>query len=288
MRKSLALFTLALVAVGGASQAQGAKAQAKPAAQAPAQPKAAAAPAPTSGAKPEALQDRASYIIGLNLGKSLKAQEVPCTTDVLMQGLRDGLSGNPPALSESEIQTAMQAFQQQLASKQEEKNKVVGDKTKQEGDAFLATTKSKAGVKTTASGLQYEVLKEGTGAAPKPTDEVTVNYEGTLLDGTIFDSSYKRNEPATFPVNGVIPGWTEALQLMKPGSKYKLYIPASLAYGDKGAGGAIGPNATLVFQVELLSVNAAGNKVPAADAESLNPPPTTEQKPPADAKPPVR
>jgi FKBP-type peptidyl-prolyl cis-trans isomerase FklB len=286
MRKSLALFTLALLAVGGASQAQGGKPQAKPA---PAKPAAAAAqPKAGASAKPEALQDRASYIIGLNLGKSLKAQDVPCTPDVLMQGLRDGLSGATPALTDEEIQAAMQAFQQQMTSAQEEKNKVASEKNKKEGDAFLAANKNKPGVKTTASGLQYEVLKEGQGDAPKATDQVTVNYKGTLLDGTVFDSSYERKEPATFPVDGVIPGWVEALQLMKPGSKYKLYIPASLAYGDKGAG-AIGPNATLVFEVELLSVNKAG-EVPASASENPAKPPTTNpEKPGAESeKPPVR
>ncbi|HYJ03735.1 MAG TPA: FKBP-type peptidyl-prolyl cis-trans isomerase, partial [Chthoniobacterales bacterium] len=121
-------------------------------------------------------------------------------------------------------------------------------------EKFLAENKNKEGVKTTASGLQYKVLKEGSGASPKETDTVVTNYKGTLLDGTEFDSSYKRNEPATFPVNRVIKGWTEALQLMKPGSKYQLFIPAALAYGERGAGRDIGPNATLIFEVELLSV----------------------------------
>ena len=136
-------------------------------------------------------------------------------------------------------------------------SKEAGEKNTKEGEKFLAENKTKPGVKTTASGLQYLVEKEGSGAAPKETDTVTVNYRGTLIDGTEFDSSYKRGEPATFPVNRVIKGWTEALQLMKPGGKYKLFIPANLAYGPSGAGGDIGPNATLIFEVELMSAKPA-------------------------------
>ena len=133
-------------------------------------------------------------------------------------------------------------------------NKEAAEKNTTEGEKFLRENKNKPGVKTTASGLQYKALKEGSGAPPKATDTVVVNYRGTLVDGTEFDSSYKRGEPATFPVNRVIKGWTEALQLMKPGSKYQLFIPASLAYGERGAGGDIGPNATLIFEVELMNV----------------------------------
>ena len=133
-------------------------------------------------------------------------------------------------------------------------NKQAAEKNTTEGEKFLTENKNKPGVKTTASGLQYKVLKEGSGSPPKETDTVVVNYRGTLIDGTEFDSSYKRGEPATFPVNRVIKGWTEALQLMKPGSKSQLFIPANLAYGERGAGGDIGPNATLIFEVELLNV----------------------------------
>jgi FKBP-type peptidyl-prolyl cis-trans isomerase FklB len=145
----------------------------------------------------------------------------------------------------------------------EQKQKQVGDQNKTEGTKFLEDNKKKDGVKTTASGLQYKVLKEGTGAQPKKTDTVTVNYRGTLLSGTEFDSSYKRGQPASFPVNGVIPGWTEALQLMKVGSKYQLFVPSSLAYGERAVGPDIGANSTLIFEVELLDAKPAPTPAPA-------------------------
>ena len=259
MKKSSTLFVAALVAVSGVSaaqnQPQAGAAQAKP--QAPAQ---AQAPAQGQGNKPVALQDRASYIIGLNLGQSLKTQEVPVTMDLIIQGLKDGLGGTNPLLTQEEIQAAMQEFQTQLMTAQQEKMKVAGEANMKSSQAFLDENKKKATVKTTASGLQYEVLAPGSGESPKPTDQVTVHYRGTLPDGKVFDSSYDRGEPATFPVNGVIPGWVEALQLMKPGAKYRLVIPPALAYAERGAGGDIGPNQALVFEVELISVN----KTPAA------------------------
>lgn len=255
MKKSSALFAAALVAVTGSAIAQNQPQAGNAAPQAQAQ-----APAQGQGNKPAALQDRASYIIGLNLGQSLKQQEVPVTMDLIVQGLRDGLAGSNPLLSQEEIQAAMQEFQGQLMAAQQEKMKVAGEANMKTSQAYLDENKKKATVKTTASGLQYEVLTEGSGASPKPTDQVTVHYRGTLPDGTVFDSSYDRGEPATFPVNGVIPGWVEALQLMKPGAKYRLVIPPALAYGERGAGGDIGPNQALVFEVELLSVNAAGTQ----------------------------
>ena len=257
MKKSSTLFVAALVAVTGVS---GAVAQNQPQAGAAQAPTQAQAPAQGQGNKPAALQDRASYIIGLNLGQSLKTQDVPVTMDLIIQGLKDGLGGSNPLLTQEEIQAAMQEFQAQLMTAQQEKMKVAGEANLKSSQAFLDENKKKATVKTTASGLQYEVLTEGSGESPKATDQVTVHYRGTLPDGTVFDSSYDRGEPATFPVNGVIPGWVEALQLMKPGAKYKLAIPPALAYGERGAGGDIGPNQALVFEVELISVN----KTPAA------------------------
>jgi FKBP-type peptidyl-prolyl cis-trans isomerase FklB len=259
MNKPLSLCAALLLAASGALGAQQQQQPAQqPTAAAPAQkPAAPAPPAPNAAGKPESLHDRASYIIGLNLGRSLKSQEIPVTPDLIVQGLRDGLGGGTALLSEEEINAAMQNFQQEMLAKQQEKSKALSAKNQKEGEDFLAKNKARKEVKATASGLQYEVLKEGTGATPKPTDQVTVHYKGTLLDGTVFDSSYERNEPATFAVNQVIPGWVEALQLMKPGSKYKVYIPASLAYGETGAGPQIGPNSTLVFEIELLSVGAA-------------------------------
>ncbi len=200
------------------------------------------------------LEAKISYCLGLNIGKSMKQQQVELDLDILMRGLKDGASGAQPALTEEQIREAMTAFQQQMRGKAEEHAKTLGDKNKQEGDAFLAANGKKQGVQTTASGLQYKVTKPGTGTMPKAADTVSVHYRGTLLDGTEFDSSHKRGQPAEFPVNGVIKGWTEALQLMKVGARWTLYVPSALAYRDRGAGRLIGPNATLVFEVELLQI----------------------------------
>ncbi len=207
-------------------------------------------------------KDKASYSIGLNIGSNLRHQAVDLNNDAIAAGVKDGLSGAKPRLSEDEVRDAMMALQKDM----EQKQQVAGDKNKTDGEKFLAANKSKPGVKTTASGLQYKVEKEGKGNSPKPTDTVTVNYRGTLIDGTEFDSSYKRGEPATFPVGGVIKGWTEALQLMKPGAKYQLFIPSSLAYGERGAGRDIGPNSALIFDVELLDVKSAGGAGPSPAA----------------------
>jgi FKBP-type peptidyl-prolyl cis-trans isomerase FklB len=264
MKQFSALLITALLAVSAPVLAQDrpqAPAQDKP--QAPA-----AAPAQTEAPsnKPAALQDRASYVIGLNLGQSLKGQSIPVTQDLIIQGLRDGLAGADPMLTPEEIQTCMQEFQQQIMAQQQAKRSTESEANLKASQAFLEQNKTKAGVKTTASGLQYEVLAEGSGESPKPTDRATVHYKGTLIDGTVFDSSYDRNEPATFPVNGVIPGWVEALQLMKAGAKYKLYIPPALAYAERGAGQQIGPNQALIFEVELISFAPADTPQPAAAA----------------------
>src|SRR5215203_1009078 len=285
MRKTLTLPTVLLVAAAVAAGAQqsGQKPAEKPAMQ-PTQTTA----QPSAAGKPESLLDRASYIIGLNLGKSLKTNEIQANTDLVVKGLRDGLSGAQALLTDEEMQTAMQSFQQQVAQQQEAKQKVVGEKNKTEGEAFLAKNKARKEVKTTASGLQYEVLTEGTGAAPKATDTVTVNYKGTLMDGTTFDSSYDRGQPATFVLNQVIPGWTEGVQLMKVGSKYKFYIPSALGYGERGAGGTIGPNAPLVFEVELVSIGQPAANPAADGAQGGQPQGETKpaEKPPAEQKPP--
>lgn len=206
--------------------------------------------------KPElkTLQDKVSYGIGMNLGRDFKQQGVQIDPKILARGIQDALAGGETMLTEDQVREAFEAFQKELMAKQEAKAKEDADKNKAAGVSFLAENGKKEGIKTTASGLQYKVLTEGTGKSPTATDTVTVNYRGTLTDGTEFDSSYKRNQPATFQVGGVIPGWTEALQLMKEGGKYELYIPAELAYGERGAPPVIGPNATLVFEVELVKV----------------------------------
>jgi FKBP-type peptidyl-prolyl cis-trans isomerase FklB len=199
-------------------------------------------------------KDRVSYVIGMDIGTNLKRQSVEVNTDVLFRGIRDGLSGSKPLMTDQEIRETIASFQKELQAKQEEVAKKMGEKNKKEGETFLAENKKKEGIVTLASGLQYKILKKGSGKKPKLTDTVTTHYKGTLIDGTEFDSSYRRNQPVSFPVNGVIAGWTEALQLMEEGAKWQLFIPASLAYGERGAGPQIGPNAMLIFEVELISV----------------------------------
>ena len=199
-------------------------------------------------------KEKLSYVIGIDIGKALQKQGVPIDPDLVAKGIKDGVLGGKLLMSDQEIQETMMAFQKEMRAKQEEANKQIGEKNKKEGEIFLAQNKTKEGVKTLPSGLQYKVVKAGTGKKPKATDTVVTHYKGTLLDGTEFDSSFKRNQPATFKVNGVIRGWTEALQLMEEGAKWILYVPAALAYGDRGAGQQIGPNATLIFEVELISI----------------------------------
>jgi FKBP-type peptidyl-prolyl cis-trans isomerase FklB len=188
----------------------------------------------------------------------MKRQMIDVNDEILNAGIKDGLSGAKPRMTDEEVKEVMSTFQKDMMAKQAAVRKATGEKNAAEGKKFLEENKTKEGVKTTASGLQYKVLKEGTGTPPKATDTVKVNYRGTTIDGKEFDSSYKRGEPATFPVNRVIKGWTEGLQLMKPGSKYQFFVPADLAYGERGAGADIGPNATLVFDVELLEVVPPG------------------------------
>jgi FKBP-type peptidyl-prolyl cis-trans isomerase FklB len=173
---------------------------------------------------------------------------------ILARGLRDGLAGGKTLLTDEEAQAALSEVQNDLRKKQQEKMQEAGAANKKEGEAFLAANKAKEGVVALPSGLQYKILKEGTGPKPTASDTVVCNYQGTLIDGKEFDSSYKRGQPATFPVSGVIKGWTEALQLMPVGSKWQLVIPADLAYGDRGPSPEIGPGSTLVFEVELLSI----------------------------------
>ncbi len=213
------------------------------------------------------LKDKVSYSVGLNVGSNFKKQGQELNPDALLAGLKDALSGKTPALNENELKETMEAWSKQM----EDKQKVAGEKNAADATKFLAENKKKDGVKTTASGLQYKVMKEGAGAQPKETDTVTVNYRGTLINGTEFDSSYKRGQPATFPVNGVIKGWTEALQLMKPGSKYQLFIPADLAYGPRAVGPDITPNSALIFEVELLEVKPAPASTGPSPSSSASP-----------------
>lgn len=199
-------------------------------------------------------KEKVSYTIGLNIGKNLKEIAESVDIGILTQAIKDELAGVKPKMSEEEMQKTMLGFQQEMQTKQAAKAKKDSEENVKKGEAYLADNAKKEGVKTTASGLQYKVLKEGEGASPKATDTVVVHYKGTLTDGKQFDSSYDRKQPAEFPVNQVIPGWTEALQLMKPGAKFQLWIPSKLGYGERGAGDRIGPNETLVFEVELIEI----------------------------------
>lgn len=210
-------------------------------------------------------KQKLSYSLGVSTGRSikdsLKAQTIDVDPVLLLKGLNDGMMDAKPQMTDDEVkatlealQKTMMAKQQEEAAKQQEQAKVIAEKNKKDGEAFLAANKKKAGVVTMPSGLQYRILTAGKGKSPKATDIVTVNYKGTLIDGTEFDSSYKRGTPATFPLNQVIPGWTEAVQLMKEGAKWEIYIPSDLAYGERGTGSNIGGNATLIFEVELLSI----------------------------------
>ena len=191
--------------------------------------------------------EKNGYSVGYDVGRSIKRQLTGVDIDSIARGLKDGMSGAAPAMPDSEMQQRFATVRQESAQKILEKNK-------QDGEAYLAKNKGAKGVKTTASGLQYKVITAGKGKLPTADDTVTVNYRGTLIDGTEFDSSYKRNQPATFPVKGVIPGWTEALQLMKEGSKWMVYLPSNLAYAERGQGNLIAPNSALIFEVELLSI----------------------------------
>ncbi|MEW6417942.1 MAG: FKBP-type peptidyl-prolyl cis-trans isomerase [Nitrospirota bacterium] len=199
-------------------------------------------------------KDKVSYSIGMDIGNNLKKQSIDIDPDILAQGIKDAFSGGKTLLTEQEFRDTMTAFQKEFRAKQIERAKELAEKNKKEGEAFLAENKKKEDVITLPSGLQYKIIKEGTGEMPKLEDTVTVNYRGTLIDGTEFDSSHRRGQPATFSVKSVIAGWTEALQLMKVGSKWQLFVPSNLAYGERGAGRDIGPNATLVFDIELLSI----------------------------------
>ena len=297
MRKPLialpTIFMAGLVLLGSAlaqqstTKSQSAPAKSPSAAPAKSQPtppstaKPAASPTPAKSEAPSPFasqKDKVSYALGMNiaasLGTNLKRQGVELNTDVLAQALKDGLNGGKTLMTEEEAQNTLRQFSTELQAKQEEKMKQAGENNKKEGEAFLAANKSKPGVVTLPSGLQYKIVKPGTGPKPAATDTVVANYRGTLINGTEFDSSYKRGEPLTIPVSGVIKGWTEALQLMPVGSKWELYIPSDLAYGARGAGADIGPNSTLIFEIELLSIQGKD----AQGSPSAAPSPTPAEK----------
>jgi len=233
-----------------AAKASGDKAQAGTAAKTPVHHAAAGTPLVLKTEK-----DKTSYAIGMNIGKSMSKNSMDVDPAIVARGIKDSLAGGKTLLTDDEAKTVMATFQTEMRKKVEDKMQETAATNKKEGDAFLAANKGKEGVVALPSGLQYKILTQGTGPKPTAQDTVECNYKGTLIDGTEFDSTAKHGgKPATFPVGGVIKGWTEALQLMPVGSKWQLFIPGDLAYGQRGAGGVIGPNATLIFDVELVSI----------------------------------
>ncbi|MFB9068570.1 FKBP-type peptidyl-prolyl cis-trans isomerase [Pseudofulvimonas gallinarii] len=199
-------------------------------------------------------KDKVSYMVGMDVGRSLAQIKDEIDVDVLVQGIKDSIAGSATKLTEEQANEVKQAFMQRMQNKAMEERTAAAAANRSEGEAFLAANKNKPGIRTTDSGLQYQVLTQGNGDKPAATDRVKVHYVGTLIDGTKFDSSIDRGTPAEFALNGVIKGWTEGLQLMPVGSKYKFFVPSDLAYGEQGTPGPIGPNATLIFEVELLEI----------------------------------
>jgi FKBP-type peptidyl-prolyl cis-trans isomerase FklB len=200
-------------------------------------------------------KEKVSYCIGLETGKNLKQQFTDIDMDLLNEGFQDGITNSSPKLSQDEIRSILIALRNQIESQQKQYIAQVAEENKKEGETFLSTNKTKEGVVTLSSGLQYKVMKEGAGEKPTLFDVVSVHYKGHFVDGRVFDSSYERGKPQVFPVNRVIQGWSEALQMMKVGDKWQLFIPHYLAYGEHGFGQEIGPNTTLIFEMELLSIN---------------------------------
>ena len=199
-------------------------------------------------------KEKVSYSIGLDIGRNFKEREIDINPDLLLRGIKDALSGATPSMTDSEMREVMTAFQTEMMAKMEADSKKAAEKNKKEGEIFLAENKKKPGVVTLPSGLQYKILVDGKGKKPALKDTVTAHYRGTLIDGTEFESSYKQGQPMTFAVARVIKGWTEVLQLMRVGSKWQVCIPANLAYGDRGQSREIGPNSTLIFEIELIEV----------------------------------
>lgn len=218
--------------------------------------------------KLDTLEQKVSYIVGYNMASQAKASSFDIDVDALSMAVGDVHSDKESRLNEEESRAAMTAFQTQQHAKQQEQQAQAAEENKQEGEAYLAENAQKEGVTTTESGLQYRVITEGEGESPTAEDQVTVHYTGRLTDGTVFDSSVERGQPATFPVNGVIPGWVEALQLMKVGDKWEITIPSDLAYGSGGTSGPIGPNETLIFEVELLDINGSAEEAAQAEEEA--------------------
>ena len=257
--KAVNILAAGTLLLGNALAQQTPAATTKPATSSPATSQTPAAKRPSTAAKtPTPLtlktqKEKFSYALGMKMGENLHKQSVPVDPAILARGLKDAIAGAKPLLTDEQAQAVIMEVQNDMRKKQQEKMQQAGAANKKEGDTFLAANKGKEGVVTLPSGLQYKILKQGTGPKPTPSDTVSCNYRGTFINGTEFDSSYKGGQPVSFPVTGVIKGWTEALQLMPVGSKWQLFIPSDLAYGDAGRPG-IEPSSTLIFEVELLSI----------------------------------
>ena len=263
-RMGMAILTLGLVASGVNAQQAPAKAPAAPPAKAPA---ASAAPAPAPQAPGFKTQkEKISYAIGMEMGKGVKTQGIDVDPSILEQGLKDALSGAKSQMSEDEIKQVITALQQDIRQKQMQVQEAAAAENKTKGDAFLAANAKKEGVVALPDGLQYKILTAGQGKKPVESDTVLCNYKGTFVDGTEFDSSAQAGKPVPFEVKNVIPGFKEVLQLMPVGSKWQVFVPSNLAYGERGAGGVIGPNAMLIFEIELVSIEGPALAQPAGGA----------------------
>ena len=272
-RMGMAVLALGLLACGARAQQAPAKAPAaappaKSPAAAPAQSTAGQTPAPSLAPGFKTQKEKVSYAIGVEMGKGVKVQGIDVDPTIVMQGLKDGLSGAKPQMSEEELRQVITGLQQEIRQKQMQAQEAAATENKTKGEAFLAENAKKDGVVALPDGLQYKILTTGQGKKPAESDTVLCNYKGTFLDGTEFDSSAKAGKPVPFEVKNVIPGFREVLQLMPVGSKWQVFVPSNLAYGERGAGSVIGPNATLIFEVELVSIQEAA---PAASAKPIPP-----------------
>jgi FKBP-type peptidyl-prolyl cis-trans isomerase len=259
-RIGMAILALGLLACGVSAQQAPAKAPATPPAKSPAPAKAPAAAGQSAATAPglKTQKEKISYAIGMEMGKGVKAQGIDVDPAILAQGLRDAMTGAKPQMSEDELKQVITGLQTEMRQKQMQAQEMAASENKTKGDAFLAANGKKDGVVTLPDGLQYKILTTGQGKKPAETDTVMCNYKGTFVDGTEFDSNAQAGKPVPFEVKNVIPGFKEVLQMMPVGSKWQVFVPSNLAYGERGAGGVIGPNATLVFEIDLVSIEAAG------------------------------
>ena len=274
-RMGMAILVLALLACGVRAQQAPAKTPAAPSAKAPA-PAAGQAPAgqpPAAASAFKTQKEKLSYAIGMEMGKGVKAQGLDVDPAILVQGLNDAISGGKSLLSEEELRQVITALQQDIRQKQAQAQQAAAAENKAKGDAFLAENGKKQGVVVLPDGLQYKILTAGQGKKPAEGDTVLCNYKGTFLDGTEFDSSARAGKPVPFEVKNVIPGFKEVLQLMPVGSKWQVVVPANLAYGERGAGGVIGPNATLIFEVELVEIQSTPetSEPPSGQSDTAHP-----------------